>query len=406
LGINEPLKKWSINEQHENTDREATDSEYLNKTYKYPTIFSVAVSGMFTMLCLGLLVSVKEYGTIIQNTIGFSVTEQVSFTLKRQGYTVLDHFKSQTQLSYAFLENVDAIIEPYANMTLYIDNQDMYHTYEYVVCSDSDNTCQTGQLGSTLNNGVSFACNPYDTFSVTVDNTYFGSAICMYVRREISSLSSDDLEQTMDAMYTLWSTDEEEGQLIYGSDFHSATYFAEAHHFNAGGRVADHIHEGLGFVTQHIKMSTMFEKSKTYSKTRASSRAPIAIKLHTLNRRKGACLACEHNDRHPACTHTPTLAHPPTSGWSAVAAPSQAQAMAERPRTNQPTPTSTRAQAKTFDSQPPITHSPAAGVCRAASENRAAATILEPPVGRIAEARNENPAARLPHPSQRPIQAA
>ena len=242
-----------------NTDDD--DKEYLNRLYKYPTLFSVAVSSTFALLCIGILVSVKEYSSIIQNTLGFSATVPISFTLKRQGYTVLDHFKSQTQLSYAFLENVDAIIEPYANMTLYIDNQDMYHTYEYVVCSDADNTCQTGQLGPSLNSGVNFACNPYDTYSVAVDNTYFGSAICLYVRREISSLSSDDLEQTMDAMYTLWSTDEETGQLMYGSDFHSATYFAEAHHFNAGGRVADHIHEGLGFVSQHIKLSSMFEKS-------------------------------------------------------------------------------------------------------------------------------------------------
>jgi Common central domain of tyrosinase len=238
-------------------NKKVDDKEHLT----YPTLFSVTVSGMFALLCVGLVMSVKEYGTMLQNTLGFSATDPISFTLKRQGYPVLDHFKSQTQLSYTFLADYVAIVEPYANMTLYIDNQDMYHTYEYVVCSDADNSCQTGKLGPSLNSVVSFACNPYDTFRVEVDNTYFGSAICMYVRREIASLSSDDLEQTMDAMYTLWSTDEEEGQLIYGSDFHSATYFAEAHHFNAGGRVADHIHEGLGFVTQHIKMSSMFEKS-------------------------------------------------------------------------------------------------------------------------------------------------
>lgn len=236
------------------------DDEYLNPSYKYP-IFSIVFSVAFSLLSIGILVSFKNLENITQNTIGLSASEPLSFTFKRRGYPVLDHFKSQTQLSYAFLENVQAIVEPYANMTLYVDNQDIYHIYDYVVCSDADNSCQTGKLGSTINSEVNFACNPYDSFSVTVDNTYVGSAICMYVKREISSLTAEDLEKTMDAMYTLWSTSEEDGQRIYGDNFHSATYFAEAHHFNAGGRVADHIHEGLGFVTQHIKLSSIFEKS-------------------------------------------------------------------------------------------------------------------------------------------------
>jgi len=83
----------------------------------------------------------------------------------------------------------------------------------------------------------------------------------MYVRREISSLNENDLADTMDAMYTLWSTQETEGQAAYGDNYHSASYFLEAHHFNAATQSSDHIHEGLGFVTQHIKLSNMFELS-------------------------------------------------------------------------------------------------------------------------------------------------
>ena len=71
-------------------------------------------------------------------------------------------------------------------------------------------------------------------------------------------------------------------------------------------------------------------------------------------------------------------AQPPTSGWNAVAAPSTTQAAIGRPRAKQPAPAATRAQAKTFASHPPITHSPAAVVWRTASENSAAATRRQP----------------------------
>ena len=39
----------------------------------------------------------------------------------------------------------------------------------------------------------------------------------MYVRRKITTLSDDDLENTLDAMSTLWSTTDEDGQELYGS---------------------------------------------------------------------------------------------------------------------------------------------------------------------------------------------
>ena len=64
----------------------------------------------------------------------------------------------------------------------------------------------------------------------------------------------------MDAFYTLWTTEEEEGQSTYGENFHSSQWFGEAHLFNAGQQDSDHIHEGQGFLYQHIKISNMFEE--------------------------------------------------------------------------------------------------------------------------------------------------
>jgi hypothetical protein len=89
--------------------------------------------------------------------------------------------------------------------------------------------------------------------------TTTGQGMCIYVRREIRSLSGTDLATTMDAMHTLWSVSEEEGQETYGSNFHSSSYLLKFHHFNAAWQEGDHIHEGNGFLTQHTKMTNIFE---------------------------------------------------------------------------------------------------------------------------------------------------
>ena len=114
-------------------------------------------------------------------------------------------------------------------------------------------------------------CTPFDIMTITIyklskhgkkkKGKTTGSLLCMYVRRELRALTSDDLDKTMDGFYNLYSTSEEEGQAAYGDAWHNSTYFTKAHHFNAAWMDGDHIHEGLGFLPQHIKMSNMFESS-------------------------------------------------------------------------------------------------------------------------------------------------
>jgi len=117
---------------------------------------------------------------------------------------------------------------------------------------------------------VSNKCNPYDEFNVKVTgynddddiiSTGEGTVLCTYVRREIRDYSDSDLSSIMDAMYAVWSISEDEGSERYGSDFHSASYFTQIHDFNSAWRDADHIHEGVGFLMQNVKISNMFEKA-------------------------------------------------------------------------------------------------------------------------------------------------
>jgi hypothetical protein len=205
----------------------------------------------------------------------FLKSREIVFTFNRKGYDVLPFYGSDrnSTIKYSFLENYVGLIEPYAaNQLNILDEDTSVHSYKYSVCTSSG-TCSSGlyyPISADLSTTVSLSCDPFEELSVTVIatdstgdvlSTAKGSAVCMYVRREIQQLTEDDLQATMDTMYTLWSTSETEGQAVYGDNYHSAAYFTAAHDFNAAQPDADHIHEGIGFIPQHVKMSNMFETS-------------------------------------------------------------------------------------------------------------------------------------------------
>lgn len=233
------------------------------------------------------------------------------FTLARSGYSPLTYFTDAASkfLKYSFLEDYSAIIEPYAPMSVYFLDDSLASRsgsiYNFSACSVTDGSkCVTGSSLSQPN--ITVDCKPFDELIVSIlfesnNHSIEYSQIyakCMYVRRDIESLTPEDLALTMDTMYELWKRDEIKGQKHYGSDFHryiiilcidslpsfalpylrlflyrtnvtrvdkyllcSALYFLEAHFFNSATQPSDHIHEGLGFLPQHIKLSNMFEKS-------------------------------------------------------------------------------------------------------------------------------------------------
>lgn len=240
------------------------------------TVCGIVLTGLI------LLVNTKSFQSTVNSYSAFNADSSgssssassilsSSITLKKDGYDAIGQYGQSAYLKYTFLNSYDSVIEPHSDMLLHIGSEayTAEHTYKYTVCS-SDNTCQEGIVQSTEYTTVNFDCSPYDKFTISVyELNALGSlvdsadinGVCMYVRRDIESLTEADLDSTMNAMYKLWEVSEEDGQALYGDEFHSAKYFTEAHHFNAGGPISDHIHEGLGFVTQHIKLSNMFEKS-------------------------------------------------------------------------------------------------------------------------------------------------
>ena len=207
-----------------------------------------------------------------------------AFTMYRDGYDVLSFFDYSRDegddatlgiIKYKFLDDYAAVVEPSASMRIEIDSYDDSFVYEYKVCSyDNYNYlirnahCAYGSWTVHDDTAVIIECQPHETYYIeVVEATADGvqkrvsaaKAICLYVRREIRALTERDVSTAMDSMYALWSTGEDDGRAEYGSAFHSSTYFTKVHAFNAAQQDADHIHEGQGFLAQHVKMTNMFE---------------------------------------------------------------------------------------------------------------------------------------------------
>jgi len=74
---------------------------------------------------------------------------------------------------------------------------------------------------------------------------------CLYVRRELRTLNDDDRNAFFDTAEVLFRTPTSEGQDTYGSKYYGIGTFAMAHNILAGNSDCDHMHDGLGFLTNH-----------------------------------------------------------------------------------------------------------------------------------------------------------
>ena len=242
-------------------------------------IIVVSINKLYNNKSLKIISLFNKYNSIRGSNNNDDDEDTMNWTLLREGYNVLPYFDRDASniVKYDFLDKYNAIIEPYTEMNFMLlensdTDEDESSTYRYSICDkDDSNTCYKGEYASQNSDKtttVNVECDPFDEFDVSISQIssegetlrkVTGTAICMYVRREFRGLSDEDLDKTMDAMYTLWTLDEEEGQKLYGENYHPASYFAAAHDFNAAQQDADHIHEGLGFLPQHIKLTNMFE---------------------------------------------------------------------------------------------------------------------------------------------------
>ena len=169
-------------------------------------------------------------------------SSSLPFTTIRDGYdNPLPYFDldiplNQSYLTYQFLadEDLDGILEPSADMRIGPKSSSSIAalsdaTYSYVLkrssCPDHNTDC-TAYRGSYVYNAakgsetyttVNIDCEPWEVFTMTLlrvdtasgaKSTEYGSFMCLYVRREMQSLTESDLDAVMDAMFVLWSTGE------------------------------------------------------------------------------------------------------------------------------------------------------------------------------------------------------
>jgi len=212
-----------------------------------------------------------------------STSRMVKYSFARCNYSTITFFDedvdSTPELTYEILKKHVGVIEPYAPMelSLFQDKSPTGRgtiTYRYSLTDAEGNAAMDEVVhyaDSTEGTSGTFTlpCTPGDVYTLTFSRyqselaTYSESktVLCMYVRREFRSLTSEDLSAAMDAMYAMWEYGRDDGKQKFGDDFYEAGFFSAVHFYNAGFRDSDHIHEGLGFLPQHIKISNIFEKS-------------------------------------------------------------------------------------------------------------------------------------------------
>ena len=219
-------------------------------------------------------------GAGLSDTLADNDDGEFSFTLRSLDYSEpLPYFSGSSTLSYALLSGFSGVIEPHKNTTLHIvSGSSLYSSFTLKACPHSPTTvcsCQTIEVSTadtTTSTAASFSmpCVPDEDFQLQLTAYYSNGssttlpsakAKCLYVRREIRQLSDADLTAMLDAMFTLYSSTDEAGMQAYGSSFLSSSYLTKMHHYNSALQDADHIHEGNGFMPQHIKMTNMFENS-------------------------------------------------------------------------------------------------------------------------------------------------
>ena len=82
---------------------------------------------------------------------------------------------------------------------------------------------------------------------------------CRYVRKNIRHLSDFDRTMFFDTFAVLMEVNTFSGQPQFGDNYYGLDHFVETHLSRAGGRTVDHMHDGLGFLTQHVAITNEFE---------------------------------------------------------------------------------------------------------------------------------------------------
>lgn len=81
-----------------------------------------------------------------------------------------------------------------------------------------------------------------------------------HVKREFRSLEQQDWEAFLTAAQTIFTTQASEGRALYGAEFKDISYFLAKHNDLASDKACDHMHDGTGFLSNHISMQLEWDR--------------------------------------------------------------------------------------------------------------------------------------------------
>jgi len=199
-----------------------------------------------------------------------AASARFSYTVKSEGYD------DAPGLGYSFIDT-SRFVEPYRTATFRITGE--VRNCSYSTSKDEPEGIYgdfllADTIGSLEASGsgvkefsvefrspgpytVALTCDMEDGTTATLRDT----VNCFYVRRELRKLSLVDREAFLKGFMTMYKTGKEEGVKKYGKHYKPLSEFVKEHLNAAGQRRVDHIHDGIGLVTQHTAMTLEFELS-------------------------------------------------------------------------------------------------------------------------------------------------
>ena len=210
------------------------------------------------LLEIGRLSATDENGVALNSGATFgTVAGTFSFSVENE-YT---RVHGASGLSYPWITKEAAIVEPHRITTFVASGAK--HTDSMLKWRINGNPMHNSS--ATLPRQYEHQFSEVGTYEVVVEewrpedadsrSIQTASALvhCRYVRREMRSLTDDDRDALLGAMMTLWDEKTTVTKNVYG--------FAEQHALLAGDSECDHMHDGMGFFTQHLGLTLEMEQA-------------------------------------------------------------------------------------------------------------------------------------------------
>ena len=188
------------------------------------------------------------------------------FAMATNEYSTLNH----KMFPYPFLENA-MLAEPYKSTKITISGMSGDTFYWSIVNVKDPSISFHGEAEDCLD--FSITLTVVGEYKLTVEEQYDGlrdqtsmrtlkqSIWVKYVRREISTLTTTDREDFLDAFKQLWDIQTKKGKEKYGDLYKSLNYFALIHNDGGGNYLCDEFHDGTGFFNNHVYLRLYLEQS-------------------------------------------------------------------------------------------------------------------------------------------------